>query len=296
MKLELFFRPHVYPGGDLRGIVDAARLADRLGYRTILFGEHIVIGRRTDRYPYGTFPDSGTPWLEPLTTLAALASATKKLRLATGVLLAPLRPAALLAKMVATVDVLSAGRVELGVGVGWQREEYEACGVDWHTRYQRLDSTVAACRQLWGEQPVTLEVDSVVVQGVRALPQPVQPRVPLYFGLAPTSGNADRIAVHGDGWAPAWITPAAVSSGVATIRDAFERVGRDPGELRVRVMVGAFDESGRMAVTETVAQGRRFIEAGATTVCTGPKQVVESPDELEHLLGELIGEARELGV
>src|SRR5258708_2352681 len=116
-------------GPDPRHILEAAQLLDERGVDELLLGDHVVMGRRTDTYPYGPFawrgddnaaPDSGIrpdePWLEPLTLLASIASVTSRMRLGTGILLAPLRPAALLAKTAATVDALSGGRLELGVG------------------------------------------------------------------------------------------------------------------------------------------------------------------------------------
>jgi alkanesulfonate monooxygenase SsuD/methylene tetrahydromethanopterin reductase-like flavin-dependent oxidoreductase (luciferase family) len=117
-------------GPDLRWMVDLARVADESGIDQIALSDHVLMGERTDRYPYGTFPFApDEPWMEPLTTLAAIASVTRRVRLATGILIAPLRPPPLLAKTIATLDVLSNGRVDFGVGVGWQREEYEASSV-----------------------------------------------------------------------------------------------------------------------------------------------------------------------
>src|SRR6185436_18984466 len=98
-------------------------------------------------YPYGDFPfPPADPWVEPLTTLAAMAAVTSTVRLGTGVLITPLRPAVLLAKTIATLDNLSGGRVDLGVGLGWQREEYAAIGVSFTERWARHDDEIRACR------------------------------------------------------------------------------------------------------------------------------------------------------
>src|SRR5258708_15622742 len=182
MSLEMFFRPHLSPKGEPAGIIEVAKLAEEHGFRSVLFGEHLAIGQQTDRYPYGVFPkDCSIPWLEPMTTLAAIASVTDRLKLSTGVLLGPLRPPLLLAKTVATLDVLSCGRVELGVGVGWQREEYDAIGVPWENRYQRFEETVVGCRRIWGEQPVSLRSGLTVFEGRTIVPGPIQDTLRRYL-------------------------------------------------------------------------------------------------------------------
>ena len=115
--------------------VDLARAADDAGIDRIVVVDHVVMGPHTENYVWGKFPvPPEAPWFEPLIVLAAIASATSRVRLATGILIAPLRPAVLLAKQAATLDVLSRGRLDLGVGTGWQREEYDAEGVDFAQR------------------------------------------------------------------------------------------------------------------------------------------------------------------
>src|SRR5207249_4534477 len=180
-----------------------ARIADEAGVDQVVLPDHVVMGARTDRYPYGTFPyDADAPWIEPLTTLAAMASATTRVRLGTGILIAPLRPAVLLAKTIATLDVLSGGRVDLGVGVGWQREEYEALGVPFAGRWQRLDDTLGACRALWQDAPASFSSPTVAFDDIWCAPRPVQARVPVWFGAKASETLAGRIAAVGDGWYP----------------------------------------------------------------------------------------------
>jgi probable F420-dependent oxidoreductase len=127
---------------------------------------------------------------------------TPALRLSTGILIAPLRPAALLAKQVATLDVLSSGRVDLGVGVGWQKEEYDAQGLDFAQRGALLDDTIAACRALWSDLPASFESRSVHFSETFCSPQPAQPRLPVWFGGSLTQRMLARIADLGDGWIP----------------------------------------------------------------------------------------------
>lgn len=142
-------------GDDLGAVLDVARAADDAGIDQLVLPDHVAIGTRLDRYPFADrFPyPPEEPWLEPLTTLAAIAGATRRVRLGTGVLIAPLRPAVLLAKTAATLDVLSGGRLDLGLGTGWQPEEFDAVGVPFAGRGARLDDTARACKALWTLPP-----------------------------------------------------------------------------------------------------------------------------------------------
>jgi alkanesulfonate monooxygenase SsuD/methylene tetrahydromethanopterin reductase-like flavin-dependent oxidoreductase (luciferase family) len=148
------FGVHNYFGGDSRGYIEAARLADAAGVDQVVFTDHVVMGEHTDRYPYGAFPlPPSEPWFEPLTLLSAIAAVTTRIELATGILVAPLRPAALLAKMLATLDTLAPGRLQIGIGTGWQREEFEAQGLDFDQAWTLLDDQVRAMQVLWREAP-----------------------------------------------------------------------------------------------------------------------------------------------
>src|SRR5262245_6410502 len=125
--------------GDIRKLIDSVELADAIGVDQVSLTDHVVMGENLDRYPYGTFASPlDFPWYEPLSMLSAIASRTQRIRLSTGVLISPLRPAVLLAKQLATLDVLSEGRVDIGIGTGWQEEEYIASGVPFDKRYTRM--------------------------------------------------------------------------------------------------------------------------------------------------------------
>ncbi len=223
-------------GGALARVVEVARIADAAGIAQIALPDHLAIGPRTDRYPYGRFPyPNDEPWLEPLTTLAAMASATRSVRLATGVLVAPLRPALLLAKTLATLDVLCEGRLDLGVGIGWQREEFEGAGVPYADRAERLDDTLRACRALWTHAPASFDSPTVRFTGLWCLPRPVQPGgIPIWFGGALRASNVRRIAELGAGWMPIGAGPRELAPGVRRLHEALRAAGRDPSQLRVR--------------------------------------------------------------
>jgi probable F420-dependent oxidoreductase len=279
-------------GDDLAGMIDAAAAADRAGVDQVVVTDHLAIGLRTDRYPYGRFPlPEREPWPEPLALLAAMAAATERVRLATGVLVAPLRPALLLAKSAATVDVLSRGRLDLGVGVGWQREEFEAAGVPFEGRGARMDDQLRACRALWSGERVSFESATVRFEGLLCLPRPVQPGgPPLWFGVAATPRNAARIAELGVGWAPIGTDPVAIAKGVDAMRRAFERAGRDPASLRVRAHAPVLtDAAGRPDLAATLAALPRLRAAGVTVAAFALPVWVRERAQIPAFLNRLLG-------
>jgi probable F420-dependent oxidoreductase len=217
---------HRVLGQDVVNYVRVAELADLTGFTQVIVPDHVVMGLPIDRYPYGhTRFLVDDPWPEPLTLLAAVAASTRRIRIGTGVLLAPLRPAPFLAKQVATLDALSQGRVDLGIGVGWQRAEYEACGVEFKSRWATLDAVARTCRRLWEGSDGTNW----------CYPTPVQKRIPIWLGARPTQQLAERIMEYGDGWMPLTSAPPEeVIDGCCTLRSAFTAAGRDPATLLVR--------------------------------------------------------------
>jgi probable F420-dependent oxidoreductase len=248
-----------WSGGDWRGLVDVARMAEDAGIDRIVAVDHVVMGRNTDAYAWGRFPvPPEAPWLEPLTVLTAMAAVTSTIRLSTGILIAPLRPAAVLAKQVASLDVLSGGRVDLGVGVGWQKEEYDAVGLDFARRGQLLDETIAACRALWSDLPAEFDSPSVRFADTFCSPQPAQPRLPVWFGGSLTERMVARIVDLGDGWIPIMgATLEDVRAGAARLAAATSR----PTDVQMRASTvmnadGKPDPYGTMAgVPELVAAG-----------------------------------------
>lgn len=255
-------------GGDPQAFIDVAVMADELGIDQMVFTDHVIMGERTDRYPFGQFPVAPEyPWYEPLTLMSAIASRTRRLRLATGVLIAPLRPAALLAKTVATLDVLSGGRVDLGIGVGWQREEYDAEGLDFDARWGMIDDHVRLMRTLWEDVPASFSGGGIDFERLYSVPPPAQTRLPVWYGVRASDRNARRIAELGDGWIPIIRDPAEIGSGVARIREAMVERGRDPSELSVRAQLPvAKDARGRPSVAATLDNLDDTLAAGVTHI------------------------------
>jgi probable F420-dependent oxidoreductase len=278
--------------GDLRRVLDAARRADDAGIDQLVVADHVVMGPRIDRYPFGTFPyGPEEPWPDPLMLLAAIAAVTTRVRLATGILITPLRPVAVLAKQCATLDQQSGGRLDLGVGVGWQREEYEAVGVPFARRFAVLDDQLVALRALWSaEQPVEVHLETVDFGPTWCMPRPVQAGgVPIGFGMAATDATVSRIAEHGSAWLPIHTTSRdELRDGSARIRAALAEHGRDPSSLEIRYAArpvlnddGALDHDATRAAAEDLAQD------GVTIASFGLGRNLERPGAIDRFIADL---------
>jgi probable F420-dependent oxidoreductase len=289
---------HGWFDGAVAPIVEMVQLAERKGVDQVSLGEHMLMTTRTGNYPFGEFSaPMDFPWVEPLVFQSVVAGATSRIRLSTGILISPLRPAVLLAKQVATLDALSRGRVDLGIGVGWHQAEYEACGVSFAGRGDLMAEQVRAMRLLWRQAPASFQGAHVRFDEVWQLPFPAQPRgVPVWFGVPPTPKNVQRIAELGDGWLPLGLTPAQLAEGVQAIKAAFRARGRDPESLAVRTPMLPLREklkAGRDADTppdldETLAQAKAWIEAGVTILELYPSMFCRGPEELGAVLDRLV--------
>lgn len=271
--------------GGMGEAIQAMKLAEECGIDQISITDHVVMGTRTDRYPYGKFPSPPeTPWYEPHTVLSAIAGATQRIKLSAGVMISPLRSAVLFAKQMATLDVISGGRVQIGVGTGWQREEFEASGLDYDNRYQLLEDQIRACRALWTQQSVSLDLETVKLNDIYCHPHPQQERLPVWFGLKPLAKNARRIAELGDGWIPIVQDPDEIARGVEVLRRSFEEAGRKPDELAVRAMPSVVFGADRVPDLEaTLAGAQAYIDAGATCLEFLPLYFAQTSAHLEHV-------------
>jgi probable F420-dependent oxidoreductase len=280
-----------YPNGEWGRFVELGRAAEDGGIDRIVVVDHVVMGPHTENYQWGKFPvPSDAPWLEPLTVLTAVAAVTTRVRLATGILIAPLRPAAFLAKQVATLDQMSGGRVDLGVGTGWQREEYDAQGLDFEKRGQLLDDTLAACRVLWRDTPAALSTPTLSFHDIYCMPKPVQEGgVPIWVAGTLHSRNLARVVEHGAGWIPIMgETVEGIATGVVRIREACLAAGRDPSDLQVQAPVRiVLDDKGRPDLGACMATVSELIEAGATDVLVTlrafARDAASSPDALARI-------------
>ena len=202
--------------------------------------------------------------------LGAIASATSRVRLATGILIAPLRPAALLAKQAATLDVMSRGRLDLGVGTGWQREEYDAEGIDFARRGQLLSDTLAACKVLWRDTPAALDTPTLSFRDVYCEPQAAAARRCAAVDRRRAARAQPRAAwcEWGDAWIP--IMGASlddIADGARRIADAWRAAGRDPAALQVQAPLRIErGDDGRPDLARSMASVPELVAAGATDV------------------------------
>lgn len=276
---------------DLHAWLESMRLADSLGIDQLNLCEHVVMGEHVENYPYGRFPlPLDYPWYEPIVLLSAVAAVTRRMRLSTGVLIGPLRSGALLAKQLATLDTLSGGRVEIGLGVGWQEEEYQASGVPFAERFARLDEQVRICRLLWSQAPASFSGKTVSFENIHAWPRPVQGAgLPIWFGLAPTPRNCRRIAELGDGWTPIRGDADTIAEGVQNIRAAMREAGRDPATLQVRAGPKIHFREDRTPDLEATGRGLGpLLEAGVTVVEFWPTVFCKHRDQLPAFYEQLV--------
>ena len=289
---------HQWFDGDFAPIPDLVRRAEDAGIDQVSITDHVVMGEHVDKYPYGPFPAPlDYPWFEPITVLASIASVTRHIRLSTGIVIAPLRSAVLLAKQLATLDVMSRGRVTIGLGIGWQKEEYDASGVPWEGRYTRFDEQIAVCKLLWNEAPASFQGETVTLDRIHQWPRPVQrPSIPIWLGIAPTPRNIERIAEYGDGWIPMEQRPEQLSVHIAAMRKAFVARGRSPSELAVRAVPKmVFGPEGVASFDIAADAIPALLEAGATTIELFPAMYCRGPQEFDAFCERLAALKRKYG-
>ncbi len=250
--------PQTEIGTDPVAIRDYAQAVEGLGYDYLLAYDHVLGADpegREGRWPYTYL----TTFHEPLALFAYLAGLTERIELVSGVIILPQRQTALVAKQAAVVDVLSGGRLILGVGSGWNYVEYESLGEDFHTRGRRLEEQVGLLRRLWSEQLVEFEgeFDRIPVAGINPLPGR---QIPIWMGgTAPVV--LDRIGRIGDGWLVGRGGLDYFERSVEAIHEAAERAGRDPSEIGIGASVAVHGAPG-----EQVGFAERLREAGADRI------------------------------
>ncbi|MEO8423965.1 MAG: LLM class flavin-dependent oxidoreductase [Actinomycetota bacterium] len=270
-----------------------ARRAEELGFDSVWLSDHFF-------YTFARYGGDPTPipGIEPMTALAALAAITSRVRLGTLVICAPFRHPALLAKMAVTIDRLSGGRLDLGLGAGWLQEEFDAFGFPFGTigeRFAALEDALAALSALQSGEPVTYEGSKTTLHDALLRPAPVNGRVPVWVGGKGGPRLLRLIAKYADGWNVVWrVDPDNYAARADAARVAFESAGRDPSTLRLSVglytLVGADEETARAAFE----RGRSRFPGGAMdadtwetwsadTLSGTPDQVIERVRRFEEL-------------
>ena len=233
MKVGIAFA-NIGPFGSAEGAAAVGRSAEAAGIDSLWTVEHVVYpDEYGSTYPYD---DSGrmamapdTDLTDPLTWLTWVGAHTSTLRLATGILILPERNPVVLAKQLGTMDALTGGRVDLGIGVGWLREEFDALGIPWERRGARTDEYVAAMRTLWSGNSVSFDGDFVSFSGVSSNPKPVNGSVPIVIG-GHSDAAARRAGRLGDGF---WPGKGDLDHLLDVMRREAEAHDRDPEAIEV---------------------------------------------------------------
>jgi len=254
--------------GDL---AEVARQAEALGYDSLWIPEHPVIPiNRQTPFPGardGQLPDHYNRWADPFIALTVAATATKKIKLGTGICLLPERDPLITAKVVASLDLYSGGRVILGVGAGWLKEETEVMGTRFGIRWKRMRETVEAMRVLWTQAEASYEGELVRFPAVRCEPKPVQKPCPPVLLGAHGHKALERVARTYDGWFPLVQSLEAFAKDMATLRKLTAEAGRNPDAVQVTAIVDPRKDS------PSVDDLKRYRDAGASRVVVFSQQI-----------------------
>lgn len=231
MKIGVVF-PQIEFGSDPAAIREYAQTAESLGYTHILAYDHIL-GANPDRPEGWQGPYTyQNPFHEPFTLFSFMAALTNRVEFVTGILILPQRETALVAKQAAEVDVLSNGRFRLGIGNGWNKVEYTAMNMDFHTRGKRIEEQIDVLRQLWTRDLVTYKGQWHTIPDAGLNPLPVQRPIPIWFG-----GHADavleRVGRLGDGWFPNYRTAEAAQPHLDKIAFYLAQNGRSLSDIGI---------------------------------------------------------------
>lgn len=243
MKVGVFFPPWG-PTASVERVELFAEAAESNGYHSLWVGDHVAFPREVaSSYSYregGSTPfDPDEPHFEPLTLLAYIAARTRKIRLGVSVFILPMRNPVLSAGLIGNVQALSRGRIHLGIGSGWMREEFEALGADFAKRGAITDEYLALLRHLWAGNASAFRGEHYKVQALGLKPLP-DPPIPISVG-----GNSEvamrRAARFGNGWQPLRLPPQDAAMGVRRLHGIAAEQGRDPGTLTVSLRAALLD-------------------------------------------------------
>ena len=289
MKLicGLFGLENLY-GGEITSYIEISKMAENHGFDSVSLTDHLVMGKNLQNYPFGTFPlPSDSNWFEPLTTLTMIASHTSTIKLATAIIIAPLRNPAVLAKTLSTLDSISNGRLELGVGLGWQKEEYDVAGISFDEKEERFWETLDVIKLLHGSNPVSFKGKFFEFSDIWCKPEIKQKEIPILFGVKMTDKNANKISAVGDGWIPIKTSPDFIKNGSDLLHDAFKKADRSEiprirGQLPTQL-----NEDNIPDLSKTIDCLQLSMDAGLNEVEFFPINFCQSPDQLDLVLGEI---------
>jgi probable F420-dependent oxidoreductase len=272
-------------GADLGALREFVQAAEDLGYDHIRILDH-VLGADPQFHPeVPVFPYTYKSYIhEPFTLMSYLAAITRRLQLVTGILILPQRQTALVAKQAAEVDVLSGGRLRLGIGVGWNPVEYEALGEDFHNRGQRIEEQMSVLRALWTQEVVNFKGRWHQITHAGLNPLPVQRPIPIWIGAGqasspiPPEPSLRRIGRLADGWFPLFPLGEAGGKAIARVRGYAREAGRNPADVGLEGRVTVPGKSPE----DWLAEAKAWEEVGATHLSVGTGRGRPSSPE-EHI-------------
>lgn len=254
--------------GDLSAV---ARRAEALGFTSLWIPEHPIIPvGHTTPFPGvadGVLPEHYNRWADPFIALTVAAGVTNRIKLGTGICLLPERDPLMTAKVVASLDLYSNGRVILGIGGGWLREETEIMGTSFRLRWRRLRETVEAMRLLWTQTEASYDGELVQFPAVRCEPKPVQQNGPPVLLGAHGPKALERVARSYDGWFPLAWSPQALGAEIEELRKLVTEAGRDPDSVPVTPIIDP--DNGNLSV-DTL---KRYQDAGVDGVVVFNQQM-----------------------
>lgn len=259
MKFGVVFPQNEFPTDPISAR-DFVQAAEGLGYDYVLIYDH-VLGANPERPGGWTGPYTHRdPFHEPFVLFGYLAALTQRIEFTLGVLILPQRQTALVAKQAAEVDILSGGRLRLGVGIGWNEVEYIALGEDFHNRGKRIEEQVTLLRELWTKPLVNMQGEYHAIPDAGLLPLPARP-IPIWFG-----GGADvvlrRMARLGDGWIANAMPYEKLRADLEKLHDYIEQAGRKPREFGVDIRIPV----GKLPQNEWAREVARLEKLGVTHV------------------------------
>ena len=276
MRIGVVF-PHSTIEPDFNAIKVYAHAVEELGFDHILSYDHVIGANRASRPDWRGIYDLDSIFHEPMTLLSFIAGITSRIGLATGIMILPQRQTVLAAKQAATLDLLSNGRLRLGVGVGWNQVEYEALGMDFACRGKFFDEQIDVLRALWTQRSVTFGTPMHKITDAGIYPLPVQRPIPIWLGGGPIriAGGAvrevvsnpnmekvmRRIARKADGWLPTFDPDDAAFEMLEVFRDYCREYGRDPRAIGIEALLIPYQGK------DWAQHTRAWQKLGATHMC-----------------------------
>jgi probable F420-dependent oxidoreductase len=289
--------PQVGPLANRQVAGDFARAADEAGFDALWVFDHVVLQKnQQSKYPYSADGSLGFPptmdFLEPLTLLSWLAGITTRAKLGTSVLVLPMRQPVLHAKIMATIDHLSGGRMILGAGVGWWEQEFEVLGVPFEKRGARMDECLQLVRSLWTDEWVNFKGEFYECVDWTCNPKPAQPGgIPIWLG-GESKGQLRRVGKYADGWLATLRSVPKLKEDFAIAQEAAVKAGRDPSQLIIAVEGAGILQADRL---EQAAEGLgRLREMGVHHAILGvhPREMANARPLLEAFGSKYLAAAR----